>query len=157
MQPYINKSLSGFLRLDINEAEYGCFTSLGLFLMFENENLGVSVLTDNVGAEITCNIKSRGEFNENKLDGFGYVHEPPPDDTLSVLIDKELKEIKTCLYDENIIGGDNFVLLRGKLQAIIFKFEDCELIVKNAGDEIWTEVEKEIEIDKTEFPGTVWK
>ncbi|MBL4752263.1 MAG: hypothetical protein JKY52_01505 [Flavobacteriales bacterium] len=151
------KKLVGFLRLDNSEDEYGNFYSIGIYLSFEDCSTGISILTTNAGNEIKWKFEAIENFKSEKLEGFGYIHEPTTDDTLNGLIGQHLKEIRCHLYEIQDVVGEGFKMIRGEIQAIIFKFDTLELVVKCSGDEMWTEVDEKIEIDKTEYPGAIWK
>ncbi len=149
--------LEGFLRLDNSETEYGNFHSVGLHLVFKKTDNGLTILTDNQGDEIHILIQTASDFRRNRLEGFGFVHEPTKDDILNELIGKKLISSERLVFEKTELQGEDFVVNRGEVQAIRLGFGNSELVVKASGDEIWTESGARIEIDKTEYPGATWK
>ena len=157
LNSYIGKEISGYIRLDQSEKDYSYFHSLGIHLQFIGENNGILMITDNRGDEIICSICSKEKFEEEKLDGYGFLHNPKADDHLNIIIGKELKAI--CLGQHSTAGlqGNGFTIQRGEIQAIIFEFENKELLIMNSGDEIWTEADDKIKPEKLDLRYIHWR
>ncbi|MFB9865482.1 hypothetical protein [Rufibacter immobilis] len=157
LRSYIGKTISGYIRLDHSEEEYSYFQSLGLHLQFIGEKNGIQVITDNMGNEIICSISPKNQLEEEKLDGYGFLHNPKTDDHLNVIIGKELKAIRLGQHNIGELQGNGFAIQRGELQAVIFEFENKELLIMNSGNEIWTEADVRIKTEKLELGNIHWR
>ena len=157
LSSYIGKRISGYIRLDHSEEDYSYFQSLGIHFQFIGKNNGILVITDNKGDGIFCSISPKEQFLEEKLDGYGYLHSPEVDDHLNIIIGKELKALRLGQYSTTKLQGNGFTIQRGELQAIIFEFENKELLIINSGDEIWTEVDERIKAEKINSEDINWR
>jgi hypothetical protein len=151
----IGKRLDKIIRLD-SERNYGHFCPLGIHLTFEDQPIGLSLTTDNVGQGIIWRNETYDDFVSNKLDGFGFINELRADDSLVDLLSQELKGIKIGLTDKSKLIGDNFTIVKGDIQGIVFSFVNQEMMVKNSGDELYVDVDSKIGIDDKEFLNVEW-
>jgi hypothetical protein len=147
----IGKRLDKIVRLDNEPEDYGHFYPLGIHLIFADQPIGLSLTTDNVGQGIIWRNETYEDFISNKLEGFGFINELRRDDSLVYLLNQELKGIKIVMTDKNKLIGNNFTIVRGDIQGILFSFVNQEMIVKNSGDELYIDVDSKIEIDEKEF------
>lgn len=156
LKSYVGSEISGFIRLDHSQEDYSYFQSLGIYLQFIGKNNGISIITDNIGNEIICSILPKEQFEEEKLDGYGHVHYPKDDDHLNIIIGKKLKALRLGKHSAAELQGNGFTIQRRELQAIVFEFDNKELLIKNSGDEIWTEVDERIQVEKLEEEEVKW-
>jgi len=156
LKSYIGRKISGFIRLNHYQENYSYFQSLGIHFQFIGKNNGILIITDNIGNEIICSILHKEQFEEEKLDGYGHIHYPKADDHLNIIVNKELKGLRLGQHSAAELQGNGFTIQRGKIQAIIFRFEDKELLLMNSGDEIWTEVDEKIKVEKLKEEDIKW-
>jgi hypothetical protein len=157
LSKYIGARLNRIIRLDDDESEYGNFTSLGLHLDFVECEQGISILTDNRGDELKWKSEVASGFELDKLNGFGFIHEQTLDDTLASLVGQKLKGIQFLQFDPADLNGDGFTMNRGRVQMIVIRFETNQLVVKECGDNVWTELDADIKDFESDYPDAKWE